>query len=189
MLKKTAIWLLHLLGWQIDARLPSQSKYVVVGAPHTSNWDFPLTLLTLTALGLRYSWVGKHTLFRWPFGSLFRWLGGIPVNRTLRLTFIQQMVAYFQGQEQMVLAIAPEGTRAKAKYWKTGFYVIAAEAGIPIALGYIDYPRKKLGIGRTIIPSGDMIADFAHIQEFYRDIKGLHPHKQGAVILKEQLPD
>lgn len=189
MMKKPAIWLLHLLGWRIDDRLPAQAKYVVVGAPHTSNWDFPLTLLALTALGLRFSWVGKHTMFGWPLGYLFRQLGGIPVNRSLRLTFIQQMVAYFQGQKRMVLAIAPEGTRSKAKYWKTGFYFIAAEAGIPIALGYIDYPHKTLGIGRTILPSGDITADFANIQDFYKDIKGLHPDKQGAVILKTQLPD
>jgi 1-acyl-sn-glycerol-3-phosphate acyltransferase len=186
MLKRLAAGILRLLGWQIDARLPPQPKYVMVGAPHTSNWDFPLTLIVLTALGLRFSWVGKHTLFRWPFGFLFRSLGGIPVNRTLRLTFIQQMVAFFQTQDRMVLAIAPEGTRKKTSYWKTGFYVIAVEAQIPIALGYIDYSRKKLGIGKTIIPTGDIHADFVRIQEFYKDITGLHPHKQGAIVLKDQ---
>ncbi len=183
MLKKTAQFILSMLGWELDARLPDEQKYVIIGAFHTSNWDFPLGVLGMWALGLKASWVGKHTLFRGPAGPLFKLLGGIPVDRTIHTGFISRIAELYKEREQMTLTITPEGTRSKREHWKTGFYFIAVEASVPIALGYIDYPRKKLGIGKTLYPTGDIRKDFEKIRTFYEDKTGLRPEKQSPVVL------
>lgn len=183
MLRKTAQLILSMLGWQLDDRLPDEKKYVIIGAFHTSNWDFVIGMLGLWALGLKASWVGKHTLFRGPAGPLFRLMGGIPVDRTIHTGFIRRIADLYKERERMTLTITPEGTRSKREHWKTGFYFIAVEASVPIALGYIDYPRKKLGIGATLYPTGDINKDFEQIRAFYSDKKGLKPEKQGPVAL------
>jgi 1-acyl-sn-glycerol-3-phosphate acyltransferase len=171
------------MGWQLDSRLPPEKKFVIIGAFHTSNWDFPIGILGMWALGLKASWVGKHTLFRGPLGPVFRFMGGIPVDRTVHTGFIQRIAGLYKTRDEMALTIAAEGTRSRTEHWKTGFYFIAVEAGVPIALGYIDYGSKRLGVGATLYPSGDIKHDFATIKAFYQDKTGLRPENQGPVKL------
>jgi 1-acyl-sn-glycerol-3-phosphate acyltransferase len=129
-------------------------------------------------------WVGKDTLFRGPFAWLFKKLGGIPVNRRARENFVEQMVAAFRSQETLRLAIVPEGTRQAAPHWKTGFYYIALGAGVPIVLGYDDYRRKVVGLGPTILPTGDIHADMERIRTFYAGTVGKHPERQGPIEIR-----
>jgi len=136
------------------------------------------------ACGIKLHWIGKDTLFRKPFGPVMRWLGGIPINRRTNNNYVKQLVEVFNRQEKLVIAISPEGTRGKASYWKTGFYYIALGARIPIALGFIDYGEKVLGIGPTISPSGDIHADFSRIKAFYSGKRGRYPQLQGDIQLK-----
>ncbi len=184
MLKTVNTIILKLLGWQVSFSLPPRDKYVLVGAPHTSNWDFPLGLLAMSAVGLRFNWVGKHTLFKGPFGPLMRAIGGIPVDRRGSTGFVKNIIEIFNSREQFVLTIAPEGTRSLTKQWKAGFYHIAMAANVPIALGFIDYPRKRIGIDRLFEPSGDIEADFQILREYYQDKIGKRPEKQGPVKIK-----
>lgn len=183
MLKIISRSILSALGWQVDSQLPAEKKFVIIGAFHTSNWDFPLGILGLWALGLKASWVGKHTLFRGPLGPIFKLLGGIPVDRTVHTGFIRRIADLYESRDQMALTIAAEGTRSRTEHWKTGFYFIAVEAKVPIALGYIDYGKKRLGVGATLYPTGEISRDFETIREFYRDKTGLRPENQGPVVL------
>lgn len=176
--------ILRLIGWKVEARLPKERKFVLVGAPHTSNWDFIMMLLIMNALGLQLNWVGKDSLFNGSFGSVMRRLGGIPVDRSARNGFVDQMVAEFERREVMILVIAPEGTRGKSEYWKTGFYYIAQGARVPIALGYVDYAQKTGGIGASLQPSGDIQADMLPIARFYAGITGKHPELQGEIRIR-----
>lgn len=157
---------------------------MLIGAPHTSNWDFFYFLLMVYAAGLKLHFVGKESLFRWPVGIVMRWLGGIPVDRRSSNNFVKQMVAVYDQHEQLVITIAPEGTRGKTDTWRTGFYYIALGAGVPIALGYIDYRRKVVGIGPTLTPSGDIQADFERIKNFYAQKTGRYPELQGEIVIR-----
>jgi 1-acyl-sn-glycerol-3-phosphate acyltransferase len=186
MLRVLSRFLLRMLGWTLDENLPPENKYVLVGAPHTSNWDLPLGLLFMSAVGMRFNWVVKHTVFRGPVGAILRSIGGIPINRRIRSGFIEQMGERFASHESMILVIAPEGTRSKTLYWKTGFYYIALHARVPITLGYLDYRKKKLGIGYSFLPSGDIEKDMEIIRVFYRGKRGKHPEKQGEIKVRSK---
>src|SRR3989304_3143146 len=144
--------ILRALGWRVQVTLPGTNKYVLIGAPHTSNWDFVYMLLFKVATGLSPHWVGKDSMFRWPWGELWKKIGGIPVNRRSRNNFVDQMVEAFRQRDEMILVISPEGTRSKGGYWKSGFYYIALGAGVPIVLGFLDFGRKVGGIGPAIMP-------------------------------------
>ena len=181
--------ILRALGWKLEATLPDTKKYVLIGAPHTSNWDFVYMLLFRSAIGINPHWVGKDTFFRWPFGGLWKRLGGIPVNRRSRNSFVDQMVATFQEHDELVLVIAPEGTRSKTRYWKSGFYYIALGAGVLIVMGFLDYARKVGGIGPALMPTGDIQADFITLREFYADKTGKHPREQGEIRLRDTISD
>ena len=184
MIKIIATTILKMIGWQVSFSLPPRNKYVLVGAPHTSNWDFPLGLLAMWASGLRCHWVGKHTLFKGPFGPTMRALGGIPVDRRESVGFTRKVIETFADRDQFVLAISPEGTRSLTKNWKGGFYRIALAAEVPIALGYIDYPRRQIGIDRMFEPSGDIESDFKILEEYYQNKIGKRPEKQGPVSVR-----
>lgn len=171
------------VGWKVQVQ-PLPARCVVIGAPHTTGWDLPLTLLMILTDDLNLRWVAKDTLFRGPFGRLLRALGGIPVNRRSRNNFVDQMIEDFRTYESLRLAIVPEGTRELAPYWKTGFYYIALGAEVPIALGYVDFPRKVVGIGPHFYPTGDIEADFAGIRAFYANLEGKFPDQQGPIIPK-----
>ena len=169
--------LLSVFGWRIELDdAPDLPKLMLVGAPHTSNWDFVLTLVTFFALSVRISWMAKHTFFRWPIKGVLAWLGGVPVDRTSREEgLVEQTIRAFEDNDKFVIAVMPEGTRSKVHRWKTGFYYIAQGAGVPIVLIRFDYGRKVMGIGPTIEPTGDIEADMARIKAIFSTIKGKHP--------------
>ncbi|MBW2260691.1 MAG: lysophospholipid acyltransferase family protein [Deltaproteobacteria bacterium] len=172
------------LGWRLHDQLPDIDKYLVIGGPHTSNWDFVLGLMCMEAIGLKRVWIGKHQLFRWPHGWFFRWIGGIPVNRSSSHNFVDQVVEIYDRSEKLAFTMAPEATRSKTDHWKTGFYYIARGAGVPILLGYLDYSCKEGGAGPLIHPTGDIEADFETIREFYSTKRGLNPELASNVRLK-----
>lgn len=176
--------LLALLGWRVEGAMPSDPKVVLVVAPHTSNWDFPIMLLLAVALGIKATWMGKHTLFRPPLGWLMRALGGLPIDRTASHNMVDQAVAALRASDRLVLALLPEGTRKRVPYWKSGFYHIANGAQVPLVLGFADYRRKVGGIGPVFMLSGDAEADMATIHAFYTGITGKRPEQFGEVRLK-----
>ena len=163
---------LKILGWRVEGEIPDIKKFVIIAAPHTSNWDFPITLAVTFVLKMKIYWMGKHVMFRWPFHGLLRWLGGIPIDRSRSHNVVEQSVQTFNAHEKLIMVIPPEGTRKKVSYWKTGFYHIAKGAGVPIVLGFLDYRRKAGGIGPTFFPTGDIEADMRQIQAFYTTITG-----------------
>lgn len=160
--------------WKREGVAPDFPKYVMIAAPHTSNWDLVITLVIAFSFRLKVFWIGKHTIFKPPFGAICRWLGGVPVDRRRSGDTVAQIVSVFNKQEKLVMIIPPEGTRRKVHYWKTGFYYIAHGARVPIVLGYIDYKRKAGGIGPAITPSGNIDADMDIIKRFYQGIVGKH---------------
>jgi len=166
---------LRLTGWTLEGTIPDTPKWVMIAAPHTTNWDFPVMLSVAFAFKVRLSWMGKTALFKWPFGAFFRYLGGIPVNRSKSENTVQRTVQVFNEVEALVLAIPPEGTRRKVRTWRTGFYHIAHGANVPIALGFIDYERKASGVGPIIQPTGDIDIDMKEIQAFYATVKAKYP--------------
>jgi 1-acyl-sn-glycerol-3-phosphate acyltransferase len=177
--------ILRLIGWRTHAIRPRTSRYVIIGAPHTSNWDFGLMLLLMAAEQLPIRFMAKDSLFRGPLGQLMRSLGGIPVNRRERTNLVDQIVAKFDKFDDLIIGIAPEGTRSKVSHWKTGFYYIALKAKVPIAMAYLDYGNKIIGVGPNFLPSGDLKADFQIIREFYTGVVGKNPKKQGEIVLAE----
>lgn len=179
-----ALALARLLGWQIEVPPAVPAKCLIVGAHHTSGSDFFVTLLYLFASNLRFRWIAKDSAFRWPFGWLMRRLGGIPVVRSARSNFVDQIVALYDASDRLRIAISPEGTRSEAGYWKTGFYYIAQGAGVPILLGYVDYPRKLVGIGPQVTPSGDIDADMQVLAGFYADKTPRYPQRSGQVRVR-----
>lgn len=181
--------ILRLLSWKLDVNSPSVNKYVVVGAPHTSNWDFLYFLLLVHATGIKLNFVAKDSLFHWPLGGVMRRLGGIPVNRRVKNNFVNQMIVEYKCRQQLAITIAPEGTRGKTEYWRTGFYYIALGAKVPIFLGFIDYRNKVIGIGPSLSPSGDIQSDFTFIRKFYATKTGRHPGLQGNVNIRPQNTD
>ena len=187
--RRASRWTLRAVGWRVQAMIPREPRYVLIGAPHTTNWDLAIALLMAGTLGLKLRWMGKASLFRQPFGFFMRWLGGIPVERKNRTGAVQRFAALVERYPRFSLAIAPEGTRSDIPYWKTGFYHIALAACVPIALGYCDYPSRVVGIGPTLHPSGDLIADFDHIVDFYDGKVGKIPDKQSAPALSPTLLD
>jgi dephospho-CoA kinase len=166
---------LGLAGFRFTGTFPNLNKFVMVGAPHTSNWDFVLGMLLLAALGLRVNWVGKHTIFRWPFGGVMRWLGGLPVDRNRADGLVAQVGAAIREADRMAVGLAPEGTRKKVDRWKTGFYRIAVDAGVPIVIGMLDFGNRELRVDSVFHPSGDMEADIRAIRERYHGVLGRRP--------------
>ncbi len=178
--------ILKILGWQLDLQLPQAKKYVLIGYPHTSNWDFIFGMLAKWAMGMPLNWVAKRNMFWGPFRPLFIAMGGVPIDRAKTAGFIQKNIELFNSREQFVLGLMPEGTRAKTHTVKTGFYHIASGANVPIALGYLDYQNKKLGVGKVIQPTGDIDKDFQIIKIFYQNIKGCHPENQGELEITKR---
>jgi 1-acyl-sn-glycerol-3-phosphate acyltransferase len=178
---RVACRLLALRGWRIVLLEPLPPQCVIVFYPHTSNWDFPIGLLVKWALDLRIRWVAKDSLFRWPQGAIFRRWGGIPVNRRERTGFTERLAQEFARRNTFHLLIAPEGTRDRTPGWKSGFYHIAGAARVPICLAFIDYPRREIGFGGSVRPTGDAAADVARIADFYADKTGRRPERQGPV--------
>lgn len=174
LLRAGSIAFLKLTGWKVEGSLPAEaSKAVLIAAPHTSNWDLPYTLMVCFALRLKPYWMGKSSIFKWPFGPVMRWLGGIAVNRDQSTNLVAasaQAIVDADGSVQLI--VPPEGTRSKARYWKTGFYYIALAAKVPIVMAYMDYAEKRSGLGPIFVPSGDIERDMVEIKAFYAGFKG-----------------
>lgn len=166
---------LRLMRFRIEGEAPDLPRFIIIGAPHTSNWDFVVAMGAGLALGLEFHWLGKHTIFRWPFGRLWKALGGIPVDRSAGAGVVEQVVAAFARHERFVLGLAPEGTRKKVERWKTGFYRIATGAGVPILMVYLDFRRRVVGLGEVVEPSGDMEADIARTRAYFARFPGKRP--------------
>ncbi|NNM52288.1 MAG: glycerol acyltransferase [Pseudomonadales bacterium] len=170
-------FILRMLGWKVVGSAPDEPKYVVIAAPHTSNWDFPYTLMVCFALRLRVHWMGKASLFPPILGGIMRWLGGIAVDREQAGHVVPATIAAFNRCHSLSVIIPPEGTRGQVTAWKSGFYRIATGARVPIAMAYLDFKKREGGIGHIFWPTGDMEKDMAEIQKFYEGITGKHPHR------------
>jgi 1-acyl-sn-glycerol-3-phosphate acyltransferase len=174
LLRLFSLVFLKLAGWKVLGALPAQaSKSVLIAAPHTSNWDLPYTLMVSFVLRLNIHWMGKASIFRFPFGTLMRWLGGVAVDRSKANNLVAASAqAIREASGALQLIVPPEGTRSKTRYWKTGFYHIAVSAQVPIVMAYMDYERKVSGLGPMFIPTGDLEADMVRIKAFYAPFKG-----------------
>ena len=179
-----SILMLKMTGWKTEGQVPDIPKFVMIAAPHTSNWDLPFTLFIALTMRLNIYWMGKEEIFKAPFRGVFIWLGGIPVDRSKSNNMVQQSIDQFAASDRLVLTVPPSGTRRKVLYWKTGFYHIAKGAGVPIALGFLDYKRKRGGIQGVFVPTGDIDADMKEITELYKNVTGKYPDK--SMVYKPQ---
>lgn len=177
--------LLPLIGWKVEGNVPSIKKFVLIVAPHTSNWDLPIGLICAHALGLlanrRYGFMAKASVFRGPFDSLMKWLGGIPIQRDAAQEIVQQFVDIFNQSDELMLVITPEGTRKHRPYWKSGFYRIALKANVPIVMAYLDYKRHAAGVGPTLMPTGFISEDLEVIRKFFSTVTAKFPGSVGKI--------
>jgi 1-acyl-sn-glycerol-3-phosphate acyltransferase len=179
------VWL-KVFGWQLETETPVHPKFVVIAAPHTSGWDLPFMLATSYVMNVPISWMGKRELFAPPFGWFMRALGGIPIDRSKHHNTVSWAVAELERAERLVLSIPAKGTRARAEYWKSGFYHIAHGAGVPVALAYLDYGQKRCGIGAFLTPTGDVRADMDRVRAFYANVTAKFPDLEGVPKLREE---
>lgn len=186
MMRALANLLLRIGGWRVEGKPPAARKYVLIAAPHTSNWDFIWVLAFGFHYGIKIRWVGKHTLFRWPYGWFMRMLGGVPVWRDRRQNFVKQMADALVAADSMCLVVPVEGTRGYVDHWKSGFYHIARTAGVPIVMSFLDYSRKVGGIGPTLEPTGNVRHDMDILRSFYAGKIGKVPANTSAIRLAEE---
>jgi len=166
---------LALASWRIQGELPPCPRFILIVAPHTSNWDFIIGVLAMFAIGLRASWLGKHTIFRFPLAPLLRWLGGEPIDRSAARGTVETAIQHFRTRPQWVLALSPEGTRKPVTQWKTGFHRIAVGAGVPIVPVSFDYRSRIVGIGAPVQPGPDESASVAKLGALFRKEMARHP--------------
>lgn len=178
--------LLRILGWQVIGVRPSEKKYVLVAAPHTSNWDFLYGYLAMLAMGIDVHFAAKDSLFKAPLGIFTRALGGVPVIRDRRTNMVAQMIAIFENRDEFVLAVPPAGTRRGTDHWKSGFYYIALGAHVPIGLAIVDYKQKRVGIAHIFMPTGDLSADMTVIRPVYTEAVGKFPQNKSVVRLRQE---
>ncbi len=165
------------MGWRIDGELPNVPKFVAIGAPHTTNWDFVMGMASLLAMGIHVHWLGKDSIFKWPATYLWQWLGGMPIDRSSPHGVVEQTVELFRSHERLIIALSPEGTRKTVEKWRMGFYYIAHGAHVPILLVCFDYEHKRLVLGPLFVPTGDAAADLRKILEYYTPVKGKYPKR------------
>jgi 1-acyl-sn-glycerol-3-phosphate acyltransferase len=170
--------IMRLTGWRVEGTLPDISKFVLIGAPHTSNWDFVLFLGVIFTLKANVHFMGKAELFRNPFGWFFYYCGGVPVDRKKPTGLVEQMVEACNQSGNFILTIAPEGTRHQVSEWKRGFYHIAKSAGIPIVMAEVDGRHKAVRIGKVFYPTEDIEADMKAIKSFFAGVVGINPRRK-----------
>ncbi|MFT5481569.1 MAG: 1-acyl-sn-glycerol-3-phosphate acyltransferase [Halieaceae bacterium] len=175
LLRLLVIPLYAVFGWKVKGRPGDARQMVMIAAPHTSNWDFILMLMVVFILRLDLYWMGKMSLFPWPVSGLMKYLGGIPVDRSASNNVVEQMIAMYAKGQPLVLLNTPEGTRGKVRAWKTGYYHIAAGAGVPVQPAYVNAPDKVVGFLDPFITGADAEADLAEIQGLYRSFEGIRP--------------
>jgi 1-acyl-sn-glycerol-3-phosphate acyltransferase len=177
-MKWICLLFLKIMGWKIGKRLdPSLKKCVLVAAPHTSNWDYPFALSTLYACGVKTNFLAKKSLFKFPLGIIMRASGGVPVDRSKHNNMVDFMIGKFNESSELIMMIPAEGTRSFVTEWKSGFYHTAMGAGVPIALGYLDYKNKVAGFGDLFYPTGDYQKDLISIKDYYRQFTAKHPER------------
>jgi 1-acyl-sn-glycerol-3-phosphate acyltransferase len=174
-LTKILMWL---VGWRVTGKLPDLPKFILIGAPHTSNWDFILFLGVIFTLRANVHFMGKAELFRSPIGWFFRYCGGIPVDRKKSTGLVDQMVDAANQADRFILTIAPEGTRHHVTEWKRGFYHIAKGAGIPIVMAVVDGKHKEVRVGQVFQPTEDIEADMRAIQGYFEGVVGVNPRRK-----------
>jgi len=186
-LQKLAVFILRVLGWRLAGSLPNVKKAVIIGYPHTSNWDGILLIIMSWALGMRSSWLLKESALNVPvLGWLLRKVGAIGVNRSGKQNSVEQITNLFNETDKLFLIVAPEGTRSWAPGWRSGFYHIAQRANIPVLCGFLDYQRKVGGVGPCIQPSGNTTQDMNILRDFLKDKVGKYPDSQSPIILQDQ---
>ncbi len=163
------------MGWKIINDFPKLKKYLIIAAPHTSWQDFPIAIMAKSTKGAKVNYIGKASLFKPPFGFLFRWLGGAPVDRSKNTKLVDQIVEIFNGKETFILGMSPEGTRKKVNTWRTGFYYIAKGANIPIVMATLDFAHKEIRISEPYDLTEDMDADMNHFYSYFDGVVGKHP--------------
>ena len=177
------------LGWKCTGKTPTFRKFVIIAAPHTSNWDGLLLILAASMLDLDFSYFGKDTLFRGPLGWFLRATGGLPIDRSRNQSFVSQAVSWFNRHDRFAIGVAPEGTRKLTPGWKTGFYYIALQAKVPIVLGYIDYAKKEGGIlPEVLVPTGDIEKDFEILRRHYGPLAARYPAWKGPIVPLPRAP-
>lgn len=169
--------ILRVMGWKFEGSFPDCKKMMLIVAPHTSNWDFFIGITAMFAIGFRARWLGKHTIFRKPFGTYMKWMGGIPVDRSKAGNVVDQVIFRIENSEKIVLGMSPEGTRKKVGRWKTGFYRIAKGANIPIVPVTLDYSKKKIRFMSSFLPTGDLESDISFLQGLFKGERAKHPAK------------
>jgi|TARA_B110000967_G_C18859113_1_gene548889 1-acyl-sn-glycerol-3-phosphate acyltransferase len=176
-LKRVSTFILNrILGWRVENGFPKEpKKYIIIAAPHTSWIDFPIAILARMSVGTMVHFIGKGSLFKFPFGYFFRALGGTPVDRTKSNKLVDAVINLFNSKEEFRLALSPEGTRKKVAHWKTGFYYIAKGAKVPVVMATLDFENKKLKISEPYYVTGDLEKDFEHFNLFYKNVKGRNP--------------
>ncbi len=177
------------VGWKVVGTWPTPDKFIMVVAPHTSNWDVPVGLLAGFSSGILgrwpYGFMMKDIWFKKPLGPFMRKLGGLPIDRSNPNDVVDQMAAVFSQRENFILAITPEGTRRKTEHWKSGFYFIAQAAVVPVVPVSFDYGRKEVGLGEAIYMTGDKDKDIAAFQDFFRGVTARQPDRFGPVRFRE----
>ncbi|HMQ00347.1 MAG TPA: lysophospholipid acyltransferase family protein [Cyclobacteriaceae bacterium] len=176
MLSALSRLILKIFGWKLEGAYPHHlKKSLVIVAPHTSNWDFIVGVLFRSALKVKAYYLGKAELFKPPFGFIFRWLGGYPVNRSTSQNMVDEVVQLFNSKETFSIALSPEGTRKRVDKLRTGFYYIAKQAKVPIVMAALDFENKKAIFAEPFFTTDNQEADFEHILKFFRPIKGKRP--------------
>ncbi len=168
----------NIMGWKIEGSYPKDiKKFIIIGAPHTSNCDFIIALLMKIITGVKANYIAKHTLFKPPFGFIFKALGGIPLDRTKSSNTVEGIINLFSENDELILALSPEGSRKKTDKWKTGFYHIAQGANVPVIFNTFDFGKKIYRISEPYYLTGDMKKDFLFFHNYYKDAKGKHPEQ------------
>ena len=174
-------------GWRAHGVIPNPRKFVLIAAPHTSNWDFLYFVGLTEELGMMPHFMAKKSLFRWPWKNFLLDMGGVPVDRSANRNYVQAMIDEFSTRKEFMLTIAPEGTRGAVRAWKTGFYHIAVGAKVPIVVGMMDYATKTGRLGPAIWPTGDYAADMKKVAEVYASVTPKYPAKgMTGVIAKDE---
>ncbi len=181
MLRKIAAFLLRVFGWRTAYEPPPGPKTIIIVYPHTSNWDFPVGMLFRFYYGIPIRWAAKDSLFRWPVRGLLLRLGGVPINRRNPAGLLDQLAEEYSHSDSLHLCITPEGTRSRTDHWKSGFYRLAMQTGVPVGLGFIDFGKKLAGVERWITLTGDVEVDLEVIRAYYADKKAYAPEKAGEI--------
>ena len=184
--KNLALGFLKLTGWKIEGDRPAPASFVLIAAPHTSNWDFPYMLAFAAVFDLRISWMGKHALFTPPLGWIMRALGGVSIKRHRTRKTVNVMAEAFAANPGLILVVPTEGTRARVDYWKSGFYHIAIGAGVPVIPSYLDYGQRRGGFGPPLQLSGNAANDMQVLRDFYAPMAGKFAGQFGPVRLREE---